>query len=105
MVDHAAADRSVMIRRGGHCFRFIPDLDAAEVRITLLYSARTAPLGLVKSLRDAPAIELEEGCPAELRADALRIARTVFFRADYQQFSFDQAIAGIRARANRTGPA
>ncbi|MEV3937696.1 hypothetical protein AB0K52_17155 [Glycomyces sp. NPDC049804] len=101
MPDTASTDRSVVIRRGGHCFRFIPDLAAGEVRIMLLFSAETAPVGVIRSLREAPTAELAEGCPAELQDDALRLAREVFFRADFQQTCFDQALAGIRARVNR----
>ncbi|MDN3240391.1 hypothetical protein [Glycomyces tritici] len=101
MAEPSATDRSVVIRRGGQCFRFVPDLTTGEVRIMLLFSAATAPVGVVRSLREAPTAELVEGCPAELRADALSLAREVFFRADFQQSCFDQAVAGIRARVNR----
>jgi hypothetical protein len=94
-------DRSVVIRRGGQCFRFIPDLVTGEVHINLLFSSETSPVGVVHSLREAPIADLAESCPAELRADALRLAREVFFRADFQQSCFDQALAGIRARVNR----
>jgi hypothetical protein len=88
-----------MVRRGGHCFRFIPDLAAGEVHIMLLFGAGTQPVGVVKSLRADPTAQLEDGCPAALRDDALRLAREVFFRADFQQGCFDQAVAGIRNRA------
>jgi len=90
-----------MIRRGGHCFRFIPDLASGEVRIMLLFCAETEPVGTVKSLKDNPTAELEEGCPSALRDDALRLAREVFFRAEFQQHCFDSAVAGIRAQARR----
>jgi hypothetical protein len=105
MGDDQRTDRSVVIRRGGHCFRFIPDLATGEVRIMVLFSAATAPVGVVRSLREAPTAELADECPAELRADALRLAREVFFRADFQQSCFDQALAGIRSRTGRPGSA
>lgn len=105
MAEHAATDRSVVIRRGGQCFRFIPDLATGEVRIMLLFSAETALVGVVRSLREAPTTELAEECPAELRADALRLAREVFLRAEFQQSCFDQALAGIRSRTGRPGSA
>jgi hypothetical protein len=103
VAETAATDRSVVIRRGGHCFRFVPDLGAGEVRIMLLFRAETAPVGVIRSLRASPTADLAEGCPAELRADALRLAREVFFRADFQQSCFDQAVAGIRARMSGSG--
>lgn len=101
MSNRTPTDRSVMIRRGGHCFRLIPDLAEGEVRIMLLYSAHAAPVGVIRSLRSAPVADLGDDCPAELRADALRLAREVFFRADFQQSCFDQAAADIRRRVDR----
>ncbi|MEU6861388.1 hypothetical protein AB0B28_21245 [Glycomyces sp. NPDC046736] len=101
MSNRTPTDRSVMIRRGGHCFRFIPDLAEGEVRIMLLYSSQAEPVGVVRSLRGAPTADLDDGCPTELRTDALRLAREVFFRADYQQTCFTQAKAAIRKRANQ----
>ncbi|KPC70149.1 hypothetical protein ADL26_17895, partial [Thermoactinomyces vulgaris] len=82
-------------------FRFIPDLPAGEVRIMWLFSAETSPVGVIRSLREAPTADLAESCPAELRVDALRLAREVFFRADFQQTCFDHAVAGIRARVSQ----